>query len=58
MAQVEQDCVSDIIELLLENPQLFSHSEVNALSTINAQLKVSIHCVCVCMCDCLIIDVG
>lgn len=38
---MEQDCVSDIVELLLEHPQLFTLSEAAVLTTINTQLKVS-----------------
>ena len=41
MVVVEQECVSDIIELLLEHPHLFDLKEDVALSTINTQLKVS-----------------
>ena len=41
MVMVEQECVSDIIELLLEHPHLFDLQEGVALSTINTQLKVS-----------------
>ena len=43
---MEQECVSDIIELLLEHPHLFTLSEEVALSTINTQLKVS-HILCI-----------
>ena len=40
MSQVEQECVSDIKELLMEHPHLFTLSEEIALPTINTQLKV------------------
>ena len=42
MAEVEQECVYDINELLLENPNLFTLSEQDALTTITTQLKVSL----------------
>ena len=55
---MEQECVSDIKELLLEHPHMFTLSEEVALPTINALLKVpslSLSlcvrvCVCVCVC--------
>ena len=40
MALVEQECVADIIELLLEHPSLFTLSEEVALATVHEQLKV------------------
>ena len=39
---MEQECVYDINELLLENPNLFTLSEQDALTTITTQLKVSL----------------
>ena len=40
MAEVEQECVSDINELFLEHPHLFTLSEQDALTTVNSKLKV------------------
>ena len=40
MALVEQECVAEVIELLLEHPHLFTLSEEAALATVRDQLKV------------------
>lgn len=38
---VSQECVNDIIELLLEHPHLFTRSEEDTHGNIQRQLKVS-----------------